>query len=394
MAFISRYIVTELAKVFVVTLLGMTTLMILVGLVQEAIQENLTPLTIVQLIPYVIPNALCFAIPGTALFSVCTVYGRMAASNELVAVRSLGVTPMAMVWPTLVFAFLLSLATVYLNDLAVSWGRQGVYRVVLGSVEKTIYSVLNAERSYSNGRISITVEDVVGKDLIRPTIEIHSDGNKGPVTLIAQKARLTNDVESNELVFSVYDGVFEINEDNRFSLDEWEAKIPLHDATRKGHPNDSPSNIPLRLIPKASREHIQTLEQRKKSMAAKAAFQMFTGNMVGLTNTQWQSDYVYLQQDEYRQRRLYTEPWRRWANGFSCLCFVMVGIPLAIQRNRADFWTTFGMCFMPILLSYYPLLMFGVSKAKSGQLPPQCVWMGNIVLFIVGYIMIRRMLKR
>ena len=394
MSFISRYIVTELAKVFIVTLIGMTTLMILVGLVQEAIQENLTPLTIVQLIPYVIPNALCFAIPGTMLFSVCTVYGRMAASNELVAARSLGISPMLMVWPALIFAFLLSLATVYLNDLAVSWGRQGVYRVVLGSVEKTIYSVLNAERSYSNGRISITVEDVDGKDLIQPTIEIHSKGNKGPVTLIAQKARLTNDIEANELVFSVYDGVLEIADDSQFSLDQWEAKIPLRDATKKGNPNDSPSNIPLRLIRKSSREHQQTLEQRKTGMAAKAAFQMFTGNMVGLTHPQWQSEYVYLQKDEYRQRRLYTEPWRRWANGFSCLCFVMVGIPLAIQRNKADFWTTFGMCFMPILLSYYPLLMLGVSKAKSGQLPPQCVWLGNLVLFVVGYLMLRRLLKR
>src|SRR5690606_894402 len=97
---------------------------------------------------------------------------------ELVSARALGISPMAMIWPALVFAFLLSLATVYLNDIAVSWGRQGVYRVVLGSVEKTIYSVLNTERSYSKGRISITVEDVIGKDLIHPTIEIHSKGNK------------------------------------------------------------------------------------------------------------------------------------------------------------------------------------------------------------------------
>lgn len=394
MSIISRYIVAELVKVFAVTLIGMTTLMIMVGLIQEAIQENLTPLTILQLIPFVVPNALCFAIPGTILFSVCSVYGRMASSNELVSARALGISPMAMIWPALVFAFLLSLATVYLNDIAVSWGRQGVYRVVLGSVEKTIYSVLNTERSYNKGRISITVEDVIGKDLIHPTIEIHSKGNKAPVTLTAQKAQLTSDSETNELVFTVVNCVFEINENTKISLDEWEAKIPLRDATKKGNQEESPSNIPLRLIRKSSRDQLLSLEDRKKNMATKSAFHMFTGNMVALTHPQWQTEYTELQQEEYRQRRLYTEPWRRWANGFSCLCFVMVGIPLSINRNRADFWTTFGVCFMPILLSYYPLLMLGVSKAKSGQLPPQCVWLGNIALFIVGYLMIRKLLKR
>ena len=31
-----------------------------------------------------------------------------------------------------------------------------------------------------------------------------------------------------------------------------------------------------------------------------------------------------------RLHRLHTEPWRRWANGFSCLCFVMIGVPVAV----------------------------------------------------------------
>ena len=88
-----------------------------------------------------------------------------------------------------------------------------------------------------------------------------------------------------------------------------------------------------------------------------------------------------------------TEPWRRWANGFSCMAFVLVGAPLAIRLRTADVWTSFIACFLPILVVYYPLLAYGVDLAKSGDLPPYCVWLGNVVLVTVGYRMIRWVLR-
>jgi lipopolysaccharide export system permease protein len=96
---------------------------------------------------------------------------------------------------------------------------------------------------------------------------------------------------------------------------------------------------------------------------------------------------------ENAQRRLYrleTEPWRRWAAGFSCFFFVLVGAPLAIRMRNADLWTTFGVCFLPILLFYYPLLMLGIESAKNGAWPPYSVWLGNVVLLVVGAALLRR----
>jgi lipopolysaccharide export system permease protein len=84
------------------------------------------------------------------------------------------------------------------------------------------------------------------------------------------------------------------------------------------------------------------------------------------------------------------EPHRRWANGFSCLCFMAVGAPLAVLRRNAEFMTNFIICFMPILLCYYPLLMFSVSRAKSGSMPSETVWFGNIVLLLVGWWLYRK----
>jgi lipopolysaccharide export system permease protein len=63
---------------------------------------------------------------------------------------------------------------------------------------------------------------------------------------------------------------------------------------------------------------------------------------------------------------------------------VLVGVPLAIRMKSADYWTSFGVCFVPILLFYYPLMQFGLDSAKDGSLPPYSVWLGNSLLAVAG----------
>jgi lipopolysaccharide export system permease protein len=58
--------------------------------------------------------------------------------------------------------------------------------------------------------------------------------------------------------------------------------------------------------------------------------------------------------------------------------------------RKSDFWTIFAVCFIPILLAYYPLLMFGVGQAKSGAMPPFIVWLGNVAMLVVGFLLIRQ----
>ena len=200
MSRITRYVVGELLKTFIVTLAVMTVMMVMVFLVQEAMRENLTPTTILELIPYTIPTALSFAIPGTILFAACIVYGRMSATNEILAVKAMGISPVVVIWPGLVIAILLSLLTVYMNDISVAWGRRGVYRVVLDSSARTIYSVLNAQGSFNKGQVSIVVDDVQGPNLINPHIEKTSENPEDRLRIHAEMARIRVDPRKHQLV--------------------------------------------------------------------------------------------------------------------------------------------------------------------------------------------------
>ena len=147
-------------------------------------------------------------------------------------------------------------------------------------------------------------------------------------------------------------------------------------------------------MPQARREQRMQLERCKHAMAVEAAFALSTGDFGTLSVPCWTPRLADLNQQVLRMHRLETEPYRRWASGFSCLAFVIVGIPLAIRLRTSDVTTTFGICFLPILLVYYPLFALGLDRAKNGELPAYCVWLGNFVCFAAGTWLLRRVARR
>ena len=56
MGLISRYIGWELIKAFLMTLMGLTILLLIILLTQRAIQEGLGPVPVLRLIPYLLPD--------------------------------------------------------------------------------------------------------------------------------------------------------------------------------------------------------------------------------------------------------------------------------------------------------------------------------------------------
>lgn len=395
MLLISRYVLFELAKVFAVTLSGMTMLMILVGVAQEAVQQGLGPEPIVRIVPYVLPDALRFAVPGTILFAACSVYGRMAAANEVVAIRSMGVSPMAVITPALIFSFLVSLVAVWLNDVAASWGRRGVHEVVVQSVEQIAYGMLRTQRTYSNKRgFSINVKEVDGRKLKWVTV-VFQNRQDGVITLTAREAELHRDAARGVLRITMTDGEVDWPGRGAFVFtDSWEREIPLMDATRKTDMMQGMTNAPLREMADHIAEVREEIEQLEQSLAAEAGFQMLTGDFAALNDEKyWRDRDQKLARARERLYRLYTEPWRRWANGFSCFFFVLVGAPLAIRLRNSDMWTTFGACFLPILIVYYPLMAYGVDRAKDGSMPAYSVWLGNLILLGIGSLLLRRVVR-
>jgi lipopolysaccharide export system permease protein len=394
MGLFTRYIIAELLKVFLVALAGMSTLMLLVFLIYEAMRQGISMSAALQLIPFMLPQALCFAIPGTILFAVCSVFGRMSSANEVVAIKSMGISPQAIISPILVLSFILSLITVWLNDVAFSWGREKAYEVVLNSAQQTIYNRLETHGRFSNGNIEIVVFRVDDhKLLIRPIVKVKDENGRLPKIIQAESAILESDISKGVLTVIAKQGSYR-DEQVSYTFEDTEIlEFPLGDVTQKNRGERSPSEFAIREIPAEIHSINERLVELKREIAFHAAFQLASGEAAALKSRPWMIRANEFERLDSRLPRLETETWRRFASGFSCVFFVMVGTPLAIRLRTADVWNSFALCFFPILIVYYPLLAFGLDRAKSGDFPPYIVWVGNIVLGIIGILLYRKVIR-
>jgi lipopolysaccharide export system permease protein len=385
MSSITRYITSELLGWLTIVLVLLTLVLVLVVVAGEASRMSLGLGPTLRLLPFVLPTALAYASPCAMLFTICLVYGRMSADNEVVATKALGITPVMLLIPAWLLAFGVSLVGVWLTDLAFSWGQVGVQRVVIQSVEEIAYGMLRTQKSYANQRFSIIVKDVEDRKLIRPTMSFQASNDMPAVRISAADAELKSDLARNVMTLILTDFEIEMEPDiHSFVPGREEREFPLNFFSAKDGREGSPTQLPLRQISSEIPAQVQRIADLERSLAAQSALALVTGELGDLSEATWKARRKQLADYRSRLFRLQTEPWRRWANGFSTLAFVLVGAPLAILLKKSDVTTTFGFLFLPILAAYYPLLMGCCDLAKGGGLPPYIVWIPNVLLVAIG----------
>lgn len=385
---INRLILWDVLKLFLVTTIGLTGL-ISVGLVgQQLISEGVGWLALIQLLPFICMIALQIAVPATLLFSVCSVFGRISADNEIVALKSVGVSPLKVIRPMMILGLLVSLPSVWINDLAVSWAQPGMEQVVLRSIKEIIYNRLRTRRSYENDKgFTVHVQEVQGDWLIRPTIFCFDEVTGKPTTITAERAQIFKDPDQDQLILEMVNSKGETSHSNatRFNIPGSERfNMSLNRASQKGGDSARPSQFAMKQIPDEVDKQLKHNDRITESMAIQISMGLGMGRYNQLSEASLQSMAVQIEENRKRLTRLELEPYRRWSFGFACFFFVWIGVPFAILNKSADYAWTFGMCFIPIMLMYFPLFGLALDRAKDGAWPASTLWIGNAFLFFVG----------
>lgn len=385
MKVVTRYLLWEIAKVFLLALTVQTCIFSFGGGVRQAREEGLTPLQIAQIMPYILPEMLRLTIPGSLLFAVSVVYGRMSSANEIVALKSLGISPVRIIWPTLWVAAGLSVVTYFLFDLTASWARPALKRYVVTSIGEIAYNRLRTHRSFSSDRFSIIVKRVEGRKLLAPVISLNLSRQNRTVNIQAEEAELRTDFREGALTFFCQRGTIDVEGEVQLKFDDtFQQDLPLDGSDGKPVVMPRPSELPMSELPGRIAEQREEVRDRIDELAALEAVAGADELARRREDLKYHRQYL---------ARLLTEPQRRLANGFSCLCFVMLGIPVAIWRRNADFMSSFFVCFAPILSLYYPLMMVGENLCKGGALPPVTVWTGNVLVAAIGSWLLERVLR-
>jgi lipopolysaccharide export system permease protein len=390
--------IKELIQTFLISLAVMGILFVLVGLVRVAMQKNIPISQIFQLIPFMMLEMSPIVIPMALLLSTSLFFAKMAGNNEVIALKSLGIPPWRFLLPVLIFGLLISLVTVWMNEMAI-WGRSVISSVIYHSAEEIILGELRTTHNLKSpdGKLTMLVKGVENRTLIMPSITIKSDKNES-TTIEAQSAKLKIDFEAKELTVTLSEVKLNVHGNISYSSDNQVFRHPLSAIRQLPDENSRsrPSDKRLVDIPQAIVECENEIVSKRRTLAfyyalsaAMGAADAWSNNEIINLNNEIESQIKLI-------KRLKVEPPRRWATGFSCICFMFIGVPFAIwlgQKGVSDGFSSFFACFIPILLLYYPLLMFGLQKAKHGTLPANSVWFANFCIVLVGFWFMRKIHK-
>lgn len=391
MGIFQRYVFAELIRVFLMLLTALTGLLVLVGVVAKAAQNGLGPLQILEILPYIVPSILPYTIPATALLTACVVFGRMAGDQEITAIKAAGINVMAVLWPAFMLGGVLSFCTLWLTDQFVPWANDQMERVITLAMEDLFLGVLRSKNSFTDTErgISITTIRVEGKKLIHPTFRYTPSGG-ATVTIQAEEATMTFDMENRQVLLQLYNGHVETSGAVTAWMQHELYPFPLPRKSEKPHAR----NIPLEGL----QREVDALERNRKSLEERQILaELFALNRGDFDELLGHSQHVYAdRQKEHRSRisRLKTEFHSRLAMSCSCFFFILLGSPFSILQAKRQFLTNFFVCFLPVLLVYYPVLMLMTTLSKDRHADPAWgMWVANGLIGIVALSVLRKVLK-
>lgn len=403
---LNRLIFWELVKVFLMSLGTLTSLLVTAGLLQLAAQMGLSLRQVVEAAPLFVPTTLPYTIPATTLFASCVVYGRLAHDNEVVAIKAAGVHLIHIIQPALLLGLITASVTAAISHSLIPLSQQLFFKQLLSDPEELLYSQLRRDRCIRYPKLPyvIYVRDVQGKRLIDVVLKerrVYKDARTGQESFVGYKMV----ARAREARLQVEDGKLYLNPD-RFLM--------YNETTRGVTPPPGPFEMELpegmngkdriRISALTWAELGQKIDDFQKELTEIEAEREERRQSVDRIqdadrrHIARDSDRDFQNKIEYHQRvirNIQAEYYMRPALACGCLLFALLGCPVGIWANRADYLSTFVICFLPALFVYYPLLLAGSGMGKDGKVPLGLgCWMADIVIAIVAVALNMRLLRR
>ena len=388
MRLLQRAILYELLRVFGFLLGVLTVLLVFVGVLERAAEQGLGPEQIAQILPYVVPSLMPFTIPATLLLSVCVVYGRMGGDQEVVAAKAAGAHVFTLLSPAFLLAGCLAVTSFALTDRVIPWAMANIQRIVTSAVEDLFLDYLRTSNRFTDPQmgLTITARGVEGNTLIAPKFRYAPPG-RNPVHVSAETARIGFDLDGGRINVELHRGHLKAGDLSAYFAHRKES-FPLDLAGSDDKPRHQ-TTVQLEAWLVEIEENAAALERHA---AVLAALDLTLGELPYDARTA--PDPPAPERTKLWKDKIRTEIYSRPAMAASCIFFALVGGPFAIKMGRSSFLTTFLICFVPILIVYYPVTLGMLNLSKHGDADPRwAVWVGNALVGAWGLVTLRQVAR-
>jgi lipopolysaccharide export system permease protein len=393
-----RMILWELTKVFTMSLVGITGILLMAGIIAEASQQGLNPAQVLAIIPLLIPSTLPYTIPATTLFATCVVYGRLAADNEILAIKAAGINIMKVVWPGAMLGLSMSCFTMGMYYRIIPYTHSLMRSMFINDVEASLYAVLERDHAINQPRLAyaVWVHQVQGRKLVNALFKQRdeNDTKRYKTISMAREAEIRVDMPKKEILLHMKNCIVAVASEKGWDtayFDDRLFPVPLPDNFTPNRPRRA-RDLSWREILQHRRELVRLEEEITAEISLRSGPELLNAP----PDLQQQVDNL-AEKHKYTQGeidQLDAELWMRPALSCGCLCFVLVGCPVGIWFSRSDYLSAFITCFLPIVFVYYPLMLCGTNLAKEGKLHPALsIWAADAILALISLFLFKRLLR-
>ncbi len=359
---INRYIFKEFVSPFTVNVLFFTFIFLMAELIQITnwiVNYNISLTIILRMIFYQTPYFLIFVIPLSIMITVLLTFLRLSSENEILAIKSAGISLYALLTPVFAFCLIGSALTIFMTLYGQPWGRSALkeltYEVVSASIDIGL-----KERTFNDSFSGVTIYvneiDLRNKNLVDVFIEDNRQPDKVN-TVIAPTGKIFNDPRNSVAHLKLFNGsILQTNLKKKTAHSIHFDTYDISLETKRSH--------------------------GKKKKKPKRPKEMTIGEL---------SRYVrdsHIEDQKYFNALL--ELHRRFSIPFGCFALGLLAVPLGVQAKSAkrSFGLVLGLVFF---LFYYLLMSLGKVYGETGAYPPLIgMWLPNVVIGGVGvYFLIR-----
>ncbi len=332
MKVIDRYIFVELLGPFLVGVVGFVMVLavdLLFTMADLIINKGVPLGAMLKLLVYKLPAIMVLTFPVSTLFATAMALGRLAKDNEIVALRTSGVTLFRISLPILVMGMLVSLGSYYTNEkivphanhVATNIIRQIIHKRPLPEVEENVFFKDAHNRHYYARRVDMknkTMENIM-------VYEVTDE--RFPRVILAEKASFYG------REWRLQDGI-------------------IHKYDEKGYLNYEASFSDMKLLVS---EDVMTFANQKTSQE--------------MSIRELQDQISVLERGGVRTSALRTELLMKYSIPATCFVFALIGIPFSLPSPRSG--RTWGMVVTIVFMfTFYVFASVFRSLGKGGILSP------------------------
>jgi lipopolysaccharide export system permease protein len=392
---IHRMILIELIKIFSMALVALTGIILVAGIISEAMKNGFGPAQILAIIPLLLPSLLPYTVPTTTLFATCIVYGRLSADNEILALKAAGTHIVHVIWPAALLGIVTAVVTMIFYIDVIPYTGYLLRNRVVSDVEELLYMMLRQNGYIKHPRLSVEiyVNNVSGRKLQEAIFKRRSmDGPGYDVIAYAKEAELRVDAAHQQILIDMRQCNI-VQRDGGVGYVEsriWSVDLPsdfIGPSTKIRAMDMTWSE--LSEYYEKHRGKIQEFVQQIEALRAKNNLNPGAPDEDTMRRLQ-----AELRHPTEQMRSIEAEWQMRPALALSCLCFALVGCPVGIWFSKSDYLSAFITCFLPIVTVYYPLMFCMYDMGRAGKIPPILgIYDADILMLAAGLILFRRLAR-